>query len=45
MADTYKECQPFLPLNSTVLFGCFRCSKMSSQKVVDRRFLLTKYVK
>ncbi len=30
-ADTYKACQPFLPLNSTVLFGRFASSKMSSQ--------------
>ena len=27
-AATYKACQPFLPLNPTVLFGRFRSSKM-----------------
>ena len=26
-ADTYKACQPFLPLNSTVLFGHFAAAK------------------
>lgn len=29
MGDTFKECQPFLPLSATVLFGRFRSSKMS----------------
>ena len=27
MADTYKECQPFLPLSPTVLFGHFAAAK------------------
>ena len=27
MADTYKACQPFLPLSSTVLFGRFAAAK------------------
>lgn len=27
MVDTYKECQPFLPLSPTVLFGRFPLAK------------------
>jgi len=36
MADTYKACQPFLPLSSTVLFGRFataKCPHRTPQKI------------
>ena len=36
MADTYKTCQPFLPLSSTVLFGRFalaKCPHRTPQKI------------